>query len=75
MLTTILNQNETIINYISELNLPYSSAIKNHMVNIVSGIIVTEGSKTISSVHNKITCNRDRSTGSRFLSSYSWNHE
>ena len=75
MLTTILNQNETIINYISELNLPYSSAIKNHMVNIVSGIIVTEGSKTIPSVHNKITCNRDRSTGSRFLSSYSWNHE
>ncbi|CAG9706717.1 IS701 family transposase [Clostridium neonatale] len=75
MLTTILNQNETIINYISELNLPYSSAIKNHMVNIVYGIIVTEGSKTISSVHNKITCNRDRSTGSRFLSSYSWNHE
>ena len=75
MLTTILNQNETIINYISELNLPYSSAIKNHMVNIVSGIIVTEGSKTISSVHNKITRNRDRSTGSRFLSSYSWNHE
>ena len=75
MLTTILNQNETIINYISELNLPYSSAIKNHMVNIVSGIIVTEASKTISSVHNKITCNRDRSTGSRFLSSYSWNHE
>ena len=75
MLTTVLNQNETIINYISELNLPYSSAIKNHMVNIVSGIIVTEGSKTISSVHNKITCNRDRSTGSRFLSSYSWNHE
>ena len=75
MLTTILNQNETIINYISELNLPYSSAIKNHMVNIISGIIVTEGSKTISSVHNKITCNRDRSTGSRFLSSYSWNHE
>ena len=75
MLTTILNQNETIINYISELNLPYSSAIKNHMVNIVSGIIVTEGSKTISSVHNKITCNRDRSTGSRFLSSYSWTHE
>lgn len=75
MLTTILNQNETIINYISELNLPYSSAIKNHMVNIVSGIIVTEGSKTILSVHNKITCNRDRSTGSRFLSSYSWNHE
>ena len=75
MLTTILNQNETIINYISELNLPYSSAIKNHMVNIVSGIIVTEGSKIISSVHNKIICNRDRSTGSRFLSSYSWNHE
>lgn len=75
MLPTILNQNESIINYISKLNLPYSSAIKNHIVNLTSGIIVTEGNKTISSVYNKLTSNRHRSTGSRFLSSYSWNHE
>ena len=75
MLTTILNQNEFISNYILELNLPYSSAIKNHMVNLISGIIVTEGNKTISLAYNKLTSNRHRSTGSRFLSSYSWNHE
>ena len=75
MLTTILNQNEFISNYILELNLPYSSAIKNHMINLTSGIIVTEGNKTISSAYSKLTSNRHRSTGSRFLSSYSWNHE
>lgn len=38
MLTTILNYNEAINNYILELNLPYSSALKNHMINLVSGI-------------------------------------
>lgn len=75
MLTTILNQNETINNYIWELNLPYSSALKNHMVNLISGITVTEGSKNLSSIYSKLTCNRPRSTGSRFLGSYSWNHE
>lgn len=75
MLTTILNQNESISNYILELNLPYSSALKNHMINLVSGITVTEGSKNLSSIYSKLTCNRHRSTGSRFLGSYSWNHE
>ena len=75
MPTTILNQNQFISKYILELNLPYSSAIKNHMVNLTSGIIVTEGNKTISSAYNKLTSNRHRSTGSRFLSSYSWKHE
>ena len=75
MLTTILNQNKFISNYILELNLPYYSVIKNHMVNLTSGIIITEGNKTISSAYNKLTSNRHRSTDSRFLSSYSWNHE
>lgn len=42
------------------------------MINLISGIIVTEGNKTISSAYNKFTSNRHRSTGSRFLSSYSW---
>lgn len=75
MLTTILNQNQFVSNYILELNLPYSSAIKNHMINLTFGIIVTKSNKTISSVYNKLTSNRHRSTGSKFLSSYSWNHE
>ncbi|EMU52602.1 IS701 family transposase [Clostridium butyricum] len=55
--------------------MPYSSEIKNHMMNLTSRIIVTEGNKTISSAYNKLTSNRHRSTGSRFRSSYSWNHE
>ena len=43
MLTTILNHNEAINNYILELNSPYSSALKNHMINLVSGITHTHG--------------------------------
>ena len=75
MLQPILNQNELISNYILDLNIPYSSALKNHMVNLVSGITITEGNKTLSAIYNKVTCNRHRSSGSRFLSKYAWNHE
>lgn len=57
------------------LDLPYSDAIRNHMVNMISGIILTEGKKTVSGIYNKITCNRERSTGSRFLNQYKWNSE
>lgn len=45
------------------------------MVNLSYGIIATEGTKTISAAYNKFTSNRNRSIGSRFLSSYSLNHE
>lgn len=48
MLTTILNQSEFISNYILVLNLPYSSAIKNPMVDLMSGIIIIKVNKTIS---------------------------
>ncbi|GKX65199.1 hypothetical protein rsdtw13_04570 [Clostridium sp. TW13] len=75
MLTTILNHNEAINNYILELNLPYYSTLKNPMINLVSGITITEGSKNLSLIYSKLTCNRDSSTGSRLLSSHSWNHE
>jgi len=67
MLITILNQNEAINNYILELNLPYSSALKNHIINLIYGITVTEIRKNLSSIYSKLTCNRHRSTGSRFL--------
>jgi hypothetical protein len=51
MVTAILNQNNAIENYILELNLPYSSALKNHMVNLISVITVTEVSKNLSSIY------------------------
>lgn len=71
----IIEQSEDVINYINLLNLPYSEALQNHMANIVSGIIATEGNKTVSAIYNKLTCNRDRSCGSRFLGNYKWNNE
>ena len=40
MLTTILNQNEVINNYILELNLPYSSALKNQRVQFLALIFI-----------------------------------
>jgi hypothetical protein len=72
---TIIEQNQNISKYINTLELPYSSSIRNHMVNMVSGIITTEGNKNVSSIYRRLTCNRDRSCGSRFLSEYNWKHE
>ena len=57
------------------LNLPYSESLRNHMVNMVSGIITTEGNKNVSKIYSRYTCNRDRSCGSRFLGEYKWNNE
>ena len=45
------------------------------MVNMISGIILTEGNKNVSTIYSKITCNRHRSSGSRFLGRYNWNNE
>jgi len=45
------------------------------MLNMVSGIIIAEGNKNVSTIYRKLNCNRDRSTGSRFLGEYKWNHE
>ncbi len=66
----IIKQNQNISNYINMLQLPYSSSIQNHMLNMVSGIIIAEGNKNVSTIYKKLNCNRDRSTGSRFLGEY-----
>ena len=71
----IIEQNQNIRNYINVLQLPYSAALNNHIINMVSGIITAEGNKTISAIYRRLTSNRDRSTGSRFLSEYKWNNE
>ncbi|MCR4435758.1 MAG: IS701 family transposase [Clostridiales bacterium] len=71
----MIEQNQDIINYINMLNLPISPALRNHMVNMISGIVTTEGNKTISAIYEKLTCNRDRSSGSRFLGEYNWSNE
>ena len=57
------------------LDLPYSEALRNHIVHMVSGIISTEGNKNVSVIYSKHTCNRDRSCGSRFLGEYKWSNE
>ncbi len=45
------------------------------MVHMISGIITTEGNKNISNVYSRLTCNRNRSSGSRFLGEYKWSNE
>ncbi|WP_265442765.1 IS701-like element ISCth16 family transposase [Acetivibrio straminisolvens] len=71
----IIEQSQEVINYINMLKLPVSGALKNHMVHMISGIITTEGNKNISNVYSRLTCNRDRSSGSRFLGEYKWSNE
>ncbi len=71
----IIEQSQEVINYINMLKLPVSRALKNHMANMVSGIITTEGNKNISNIYSRLTCNRDRSSGSKFLGEYKWSNE
>lgn len=71
----IIEQSQEVINYINMLKLPISRALENHMANMVSGIITTEGNKNISNVYSRLTCNRNRSSGSRFLGEYKWSNE
>ncbi|MCX7921559.1 MAG: IS701 family transposase [Clostridia bacterium] len=71
----IIEQGQDIINYLNILNLPYSEALLSHMSYFVSGIVATEGNKNVSAIYKKLTCNRDRSCGSRFLGEYKWNNE
>lgn len=71
----IIEQSQEIINYINMLDLPYSEALRSHMVHMVSGIISAEGNKNVSMIYSKHTYNRDRSCGSRFLGEYRWNNE
>ncbi len=71
----IIEQSQDVINYINMLDLPYSEALRNHMIHMVSGIISTEGNINVSTLYSKHTCNRDRSCGSRFLGEYKWSNE
>lgn len=71
----IIEQNQEVINYINLLKLPISGALRNHMINMVSGIITTEDDKNTSNVYSRLTCNKDRSYGSRFLGEYKWSNE
>ena len=72
---TIITQDKNIINYMNELNISYSFALKNSMANMVSGIVLTKGNKNVSTKYSKITCNKHRSSGSRFLWNYNWNNK
>ena len=71
----IIEHNQNISNYVNILQLPYSAALNNHIINMVSGIITAEGNKTVSAIYRKHTSNRDRSTVSRFIGEYKWNNE
>lgn len=51
----IIEQNQNISNYTNMLQLPYSSSIQNHMLNMVSGIITAEGNNDISAIYRKLT--------------------
>lgn len=57
----IIEQNQNISNYINILQLPYSSSIRNHMFNMVSGIIIRESNKCVYAIYTKLTRTPHRS--------------
>lgn len=45
------------------------------MTNFVSGIVATEESKNVPATYSQLTCNRNRSCGTKFLGEYKWSNE
>ncbi len=62
-----------IVKFILLLNLNFSQPQMNHLLHMIHGIILCEGSKNISQIRNKTTQYRDLSCMTRFLKESPWN--
>lgn len=63
----MVNPISLIVKFILMLNLNFSRPQMNHMVHMMHGIILCEGRKNISQIHNKTAQYRDLSCITRFL--------
>ena len=69
---TIVKHSQELIKYISELNLNFSKPQRNHLLNLISGLITLEGKKNISNLNRNFFNTKNRSNLSRFLTSSPW---
>ncbi|SHJ73182.1 hypothetical protein SAMN02745912_00886 [Paramaledivibacter caminithermalis DSM 15212] len=72
VISTILNTNTELYNYLNDVNYGMSKPQFNHLSSIVNGLINIKGNKTISTIAQGILTAKDRSSIYKFLSSSKW---
>lgn len=72
VISTILNTNTELYNYLNDVNYGMSKPQFNHLSSIVNGLINIKGNKTISTIAQGILTAKDRSCIYKFLSRSKW---
>lgn len=75
MPTTIIPNNNDILNYINSLNLDFSKPQVNHLKNLVTGIISIDSKRNISNLSSKVLGSKDRSCITKFLNNSPWDED
>lgn len=70
--TNILNPNQEIYNYIEDVNYGMSKPQLDHLSNLMYGLIVVDGNKSINSVSKTVLSAKDSSCIYKFLSKSEW---
>lgn len=71
-ISTILNTNTELYNYLNDVNYGMSKPQFNHLSSIVNGLINIKGNKTISKIAEGILSAKDKSSIYKFLSHSKW---
>ncbi|WP_129599963.1 IS701 family transposase [Anaerophilus nitritogenes] len=72
--TNILNPSQEIYNYIEDVNYGMSKPQLDHLSNLMHGLIVVDGNKSINSVSKAILSAKDSSSIYKFLSKSEWDN-
>ncbi len=72
VISTILNTNAELYNYLDDVNYGMSKPQFNHLSSIVNGLINIRGNKTISAIAEGILSAKDKSSIYKFLSRSKW---
>lgn len=70
--TNILKPNQEIYNYIENVNYGMTKPQLNHLSNLMYGLIVVDGNKSLSSVSKAVLSAKDSSCIYKFLSKSEW---
>jgi SRSO17 transposase len=72
VISTILNINAELYNYLNDVNYGMSKPQFNHLSSIINGLINIKGNKTISKIAEGIVSAKDKSSIYKFLSCSKW---
>lgn len=70
-----LTENDSLYNYLNDVNYGISKQNFIHLYNCVKGLININGPKSLKRISEEIYTSKHFSSISRFLSTYKWNHD